>query len=391
MDKCPTVLIVDDEPFNVDYLEQELEDIECETISAENGREALDQVMSQFPDLILLDIMMPEMDGFEVLTHLKNDERLREIPVIVISALDDTSNVVKGIEMGAEDYISKPFDPVLLHARVNACLEKKRIRDREAQVRRQMDQELARAWQVQSGFLPRELPDIPGWHFAATLQPSQQTSGDFYDLIPLPNDKLGILIADVAGKGVGAGLSMVLSRTLIRTFAVQYHARPDTVLEAANERILADLTTNQAVTVFYGILDVATGTLTYCNAGHCPPYLCRRTDAYDGSPEIETLLQTSTPLGVRQDAAWERRAVRINPGEALILYTDGLIDAQNAQGVHFGQERLLAPLRSRALFQAQQGGSAQALQDAVIAQMSDFVGDAPQLDDIALTILVRDK
>lgn len=386
MDRRPTILIVDDEPFNVDYLEQELEDIECETISAENGREALDKVLNQLPDLILLDIMMPEIDGFEVLTHLKEDERLREIPVIVISALDDTSSVVKGIEMGAEDYLSKPFDPVLLYARVNACLEKKRIRDREAQVRRQLDQELAQAWQVQSGFLPRELPDLPGWQFSATLQPSSQTSGDFYDLIPLPNDKLGILIADVEGKGVGAGLSMVLSRTLIRTFAVQYHARPDTVLEAANERILADLTTNQAVTVFYGILDVATGTLTYCNAGHCPPYLCRKQDASNpsGTSEIEMLPQIGTPLGVRQDATWDRRAIRINPGETLVLYTDGLTDAQDSRQRPFGEERLLETVG------AQAGNSASKIQDALMAQMSAFVGDAPQLDDIALTILVRE-
>ena len=120
----PTILIVDDEPFNVDYLEQELEDIECETISAGNGPEALKRVAESVPDLILLDIMMPKMDGFQVLARLKADEKLREVPVIVVSALNDTRNVARGIEMGAEDYLPKPFDPVLLHARVNACTRK---------------------------------------------------------------------------------------------------------------------------------------------------------------------------------------------------------------------------------------------------------------------------
>jgi len=320
------------------------------------------------------------------LAHLKGDERLREIPVIVISALDDTSNVVKGIEMGAEDYLPKPFDPVLLQARVNACLEKKRMRDREAQCRHQLDQESALAWQVQAGFLPRQLPEIPGWQLAATLQPSSQTSGDFYDVIQLPNDKLGILIADVTGKGMEAGLFMVLSRTLIRTYAAQYHARPDSVLSAANRRILADIDTSQSVSAFYGILDVATGTLTYCNAGHSPPYLCRRQDASNphGRPIVEALRRTGMPLGIVQDAKWERRAVRIAPGDMLILYTDGLTDAQDPRQRPFGEEQLLETVRT------QSGCSALSVQEALISQVREFVGDAPQLDDIALAIVVRE-
>jgi serine phosphatase RsbU (regulator of sigma subunit) len=385
MGKRPVILIVDDEPFNVDYLEQELEDIECETTTAGNGREALEQVAAQVPDLILLDIMMPQMDGYQVLERLKADEKLREIPVIVVSALNDTRNVVKGIEMGADDYLPKPFDPVLLHARVSACLEKKEIRDREAQYRRQLDQEVALGRQVQAGFLPRGLPDIPGWQFAAALQPSSQASGDFYDVIRLPNDRLGILIADVTGKGMGAGLFMVLSRTLIRTYAVQYHARPDSVLGAANQRILADIDTNQSVAVFYGILDVATGTLTYCNAGHSPPYLCRMQDASNpgGRPVVEALPRTGMSLGIARDVAWERRAVRIAPGDTLILYTDGLTDAQDPRQRPFGEERLLATVR------AQSGRSAQSIQEAMMAQVREFMDDAPQVDDITLVTLVR--
>jgi serine phosphatase RsbU (regulator of sigma subunit) len=239
---------------------------------------------------------------------------------------------------------------------------------------------------VQAGFLPRQLPDIPGWQLAATLQPSSQTSGDFYDVIQLPNDKLGILIADVTGKGMEAGLFMVLSRTLIRTFAAQYHARPDSVLNAANERILADIDTNQSVSVFYGILDVARGTLTYCNSGHSPPYLCRRQDTSNpnGRPVVEALSRTGMPLGIVQDATWERRAVRIDPGDTLILYTDGLTDAQDPRGRPFGERRLLATVR------AQSDCSAQGIEKALMSQVHEFVGDAPQLDDIALAIVARE-
>src|SRR5215208_2012780 len=125
----PTILIVDDEPFNVDYLEQELEELNYNIIKASNGKEALDQVKSQEPDLILLDIMMPVMDGFAALEQLKADPRMRHIPVIVISAMNDLESVVKGIQQGAEDYLPKPFEPTLLHARISASLEKKMLRD----------------------------------------------------------------------------------------------------------------------------------------------------------------------------------------------------------------------------------------------------------------------
>lgn len=131
MHEPPKILIVDDEPFNVDYLEQELQECGYQTVSAANGQAALIQVNAENPDLVLLDIMMPIMDGFGVLARLKGDDALRNIPVIVISALSDMPSVVRGIKQGAEDYLPKPFDETLLHARISASLEKKKFRDQE--------------------------------------------------------------------------------------------------------------------------------------------------------------------------------------------------------------------------------------------------------------------
>ena len=150
MDKKPLILIVDDEPFNVDYLEQELEDLEYDTIAAGNGQEALDQVAAHAPDMILLDIMMPIMDGFTTLGHLKADKLWRDIPVVVISAMSDMNSVVRGIELGAEDYLPKPFDPVLLEARLSAGLEKKRLRDQEVEYLQQVEKLTDAAAAVQS-------------------------------------------------------------------------------------------------------------------------------------------------------------------------------------------------------------------------------------------------
>lgn len=127
----PKILIVDDEPFNVDYLEQELQERGYQTVSARNGQQALAQVHAENPDLVLLDIMMPVMDGFQVLARLNENANTRDVPVIIISAMSDMASVVKGIQQGAEDYLPKPFDETLLHARIGASLEKKKLRDQE--------------------------------------------------------------------------------------------------------------------------------------------------------------------------------------------------------------------------------------------------------------------
>ena len=268
---------------------------------------------------------------------------------------------------------------MLLKARIGACLEKKRLRDREVLYLRRINQELDLAWQIQSGFLPLELPAIPGWQLAATLKPSRETSGDFYDLIPLPSGRLGILVADVADKGMGAALFMVLSRTLIHTYTVQYPAQPELVFSTTNRRILADTDTIQFVTVFYGILDPAAGTLTYCNAGHVPPYLL----SAQGGDAVQTLRRTGPLLGIFEDATWEQKTVQFAPGDALVLYTDGITDAEDRKGVFFGQERLLE------VVEANRGRSAQDVQAPLLAEVHKFVGDAPQFDDIALMVVVR--
>jgi PAS domain S-box-containing protein len=242
-----------------------------------------------------------------------------------------------------------------------------------------VEQELALAWQIQASFLPDDLPDVHGWQLTATLEPARETSGDFYDLIPLANGRLGIVIADVAGKGVGAALYMAVSRTLIRTYAVEYDTQPELALGAANRRILMDTHARLFVTVFYGVLDPATGTLTYCNAGHNPPYLlsARNGDA------VQTLDRTGIPLGIFEDMTWEQRTVQLAPGDMLVLYTDGVTEAQNVQEAFFGKERLLEVARTNL------GRPAQDVQEILIAEVHEFVGDAPQFDDITLMVIVR--
>jgi sigma-B regulation protein RsbU (phosphoserine phosphatase) len=355
--------------------------LSCDTRLATDGRQALEEIAARAPDLVLLDIMMPEMDGFEVLARLKDNEAWREIPVIVISAVDDIDSVARGIRMGAEDYLTKPFEPIVLQARIVASLERKRLRDRELLHMQRINEELALAWQVQSGFLPAPLPAVPGWQLAAALQPSRETSGDFYDFIALPEGKLGILVADVSDKGMGAALFMVLSRTLMRTFAAD-SSSPREVLRDTNRRILADIHTDQFVTAFYGILDPVSGTLDYCSAGHTPAYVL---SAHGGGGVAHSMPCSGMPLGVLEDEDWEQRTVQMTCGDSLVIYTDGVTDAQDPRGEFFGSPRLCQVL------QANLGGSALDVQRSLLSALAEFVQGAPQTDDITVAVVVREQ
>ena len=243
-------------------------------------------------------------------------------------------------------------------------------------------QELALAGEIQASFLPGALPDVAGWQLAARLEPARETSGDFYDFIPLPNGKLGIVIADVVDKGMGAALYMALCRTLIRTYAVEYDTQPDLVFSLANRRILLDTHTKLFVTVFYGILDPSSGTLIYCNAGHNPPYFLR---AQEGDDPVQLLRGTGLPLGVFNNVAWEQASIHIASGDTLLLYTDGISEAQDRQEIFFGDEQLLELARRNL------GRTAQDIQNALLAEVHAFMGDAPQLDDITLIVIVRES
>jgi sigma-B regulation protein RsbU (phosphoserine phosphatase) len=242
-------------------------------------------------------------------------------------------------------------------------------------------QELALAGRVQASLLPVEPPRISGWQIAATWHPAKETSGDFYDLIPLPGKRLGLVIADVVDKGMGAALLMALSRTLIRSYASEFPEEPERLLHVVNQRIISDLNAGLFVTLFYGVLEPRSGKLTYCNAGHPPPQIITR----DNSDAHEALFRTGIPLGISDEAVWERAIVHVPAGGLLILYTDGVTDALNQRGEFFGEKQLLDLVRSRF------GLSAREIQDALISGVFAFAGSEPQVDDITLMILSRDS
>lgn len=273
-----------------------------------------------------------------------------------------------------------------LAAQIGSMVQSARIYA-QTQAHEKIARELAIAGQIQASFLPSDVPVLSGWQLAVTLEPANETSGDFYDFIPLPGGQLGMVVADVSDKGMGAALYMALSRTLIRTYAAEYPARPDLVLSATSSRILADARAGLFVTAFYGILDPETGVLTYCNAGHNPPYLLDR----HGKNPVQTLEKTGMALGAIEDTTWKADTTRIEPGQVLFLYTDGITDTQDLQGEFFGRDRLLERLQAQVVVPKLQKHAAQHIQESLSASVRQFRRDAPQFDDMTFMVLVRDS
>ncbi len=263
-------------------------------------------------------------------------------------------------------------------ARTETHLALRRLQAGLESANRRFARELALAGRVQASFLPGQMPAIAGWEFAARLQPARETSGDFYDIVRLPEGRLGLLIADVVDKGVPAALLMAMSWSLIWTYATQHPDSPDTVFAAVNRSLTLHLGGNQFLTAFYGVLDPGSGKLVYANAGQPPPlFLSAQGDA------VKRLVLTGPPLGVLEDARWRTAEISVAEGDLLVMYTDGVTDARAGDGLLFGGERLLATVRQQA------GLPATTARDGILREVEGFAGGEAQFDDIALLVMTR--
>lgn len=250
-------------------------------------------------------------------------------------------------------------------------------------------QELALAGRMQASLLPGAPPQVAGWQIAATLRPARETSGDFYDFMSLPGGRLGLVVADVTDKGMAAALYMALCRTLLRTYAAEYPHQPDLALAAVNQRLLADTDAGLFVTLFYGILDPVAGTLTYCNAGHHPPYVFQppagESVGGDGDgADITPLAGRGIALGVVSEPRWGHSTVELPHGGLLLMYTDGVVDALSPEGERFGVEQMLDVACSLA---DRPAGEVQA---RLVAELQQFMGHEPQFDDVTLVAVRRE-
>jgi sigma-B regulation protein RsbU (phosphoserine phosphatase) len=374
------ILIVDDSPANLRLLSQILSKRGYHVRAVTSGLRALASIDIHLPDLILLDIRMPEMDGYELCQQLKTNPRSKDIPILFISALDDIQDKVKAFETGGVDYITKPFQLEEVIARVETHLSIRKLQRNLEEANRRMESEMSLAAKVQASFMHKSLPAVPGLHLSVSLIPAQLTSGDFYDIFQLPGNSLGIVIADVVDKGVGAALYMAMSIALLRAYSMEHLEHPEQVCQAVNQRLLEYAGANHFVTVFYGIFDPKSGNLVYCNAGHPPPLLLSpsKPSAYDW------LKNTGVPLGVIEDATWQQANTQLSPGDTLVLFTDGIIEAESADHQFYGLEKLVNTTKEHV------GKPAAVIRDIVLESVNEFTVGTTLADDIALIVLVRD-
>ena len=381
------IMVVDDVEVNRDLLSRRLQRMGHVVTTANDGQEALDLTRDPSWDLIMLDVMMPVLDGIGALTALKASEATRHIPVIMISANTELETVVKCIELGAEDYLPKPFDPVLLRARVGASLEKKRLRDREQARSKRMQKELEVGARIQRDFLPESLPTVPGYEFAARFEPAREVGGDFYDAFRLPDGAVALVLGDVCDKGVGAALFMALFRSLIR--AVSASQVGSHTVEMLEMRVLHAVTVtndyianthgraNMFATLFVGALDPATGTIAYVNGGHEPPRVVR----VNGT--VRTMLPPTGPaVGMLPEIPFTAGTIVLQPGETLLVLTDGITESRAPNGMLFGDDATDALLTEPA-------DSADILLDRVLDAVHAHAAGDPAADDVTLLAVRR--
>jgi phosphoserine phosphatase RsbU/P len=354
--KTASILVVDDVSANLQVLSGMLKERGYKVRPVPSGELALRAARKDPPDLILLDINMPEMNGFEVCRHLKADQALRGIPVIFISALNENLDKVNAFAMGGVDYITKPFQMEELHARVETHLKLRRLQveleesnSRLERINGRMSRDLEAAARIQKTFLPSSAPAVPGLEFAWCYRPCDELAGDALNIIPLGGNLVGLYILDVSGHGVSAALlSVTLSRLLsppsepssilIRNrehlAVTALEARPPAdVADRLNQLFPFDTATEQFATLLYGVLDLSTGDFRHVSAGHPGPIIL---PAHGPPVTVET---PGFPIGL-SDEVYCERSVHLAAGDRLYLYSDGLTEAMNSGGEAFGDARL---------------------------------------------------
>lgn len=375
------ILVVDDAPTNVQILSASVREKGYQVSVAVNGMQALERVDKLRPDLVLLDIVMPELDGIAVLERMKASAENRHIPVIMISALDEMEKVVRCIEMGAEDYLPKPFNPTLLHARLQACLEKKSLRDAEREhlriieeTQHRLEKELGEAARYVRSILPDATsePLCVDWRY----QPSTELGGDAFGYHWIDPDHFAIYLLDVCGHGVGASLLSVTAINVIRSGALPNtdFRDPGAVLSGLNNAFLMERQNDMYFTLWYGVYHAPSRMLKYSGGGH-PPALLLHPDG-PGPAQSTQLRYPGMIIGAVEDVAYAAQAVEVPPGSTLLVLCDGCYEILDPQGdvmdfetfEQFMQENVTAP---------------DAL-DRLLAWIQDRHGEGPLDDDFSI-------
>jgi sigma-B regulation protein RsbU (phosphoserine phosphatase) len=395
-----TVLIVDDEELNRDGLARRLQRHDYDVAVARSGREAIELLGGRRFDLVLLDIMMPGMNGLEVLKFLRRVDSLVDLPIIMVTAKGESEDMVEALELGANDYVTKPLDFPVALARIRTQLALRRAVAQVKELEGKLDahnrelreategltagndrhtRDLEAAAQVQRAFLPVLPSEVSGARFAWAFQPCGQLAGDYLNVFRLDDRHAGLCVLDVAGHGVAAALlSAILSQLLTRVAGASggVVVPPAEVVHRLARELTPEATAGHTFSLLYGVLALDTGEFRFVSAGHPGP-----VHLTEDKPPAK-LEVTGFPFGVG-GGEYKEQTVPLKPGDRLVLYSDGLIGVRNGEGEHFGTRRLLASLDE---------GRRLPLADALgglVRAVEGWRGDSPRQDDVSILLVER--
>ena len=375
------ILVVEDSITQAVAIQRILTAQGWEVALSRNGKEGLERIPDFQPDIVITDLVMPEMDGFEMCKALKESPQ-KHIPVILLSAIGEIESKIKGLNVGADDYLTKPVRELELMARISSTMRIKQYQDQLQQalqdqrnLNRQMLEGLAQAKVTQSALLPSSMPSFPGIRIAAKYVPMEQIGGDIYDVVELGDSHLGFFIGDVTGHGIPAALISFMVLSLFRTFCENTPGSPDNTLRKLNDFLCDKIEAGKYLTAWYGILDKSNHTLRYSSAGHPHGFLIRHE-----SLEVELLDTPGIALGLfpSNKIDVQSRLVELHPGDKVFIYTDGIIEITGRNDQPFGQrnfQKLLLELCHL---------SVEEWLEAVYAHVLSYSGSLTFNDDIAL-------
>ena len=375
------ILVVDDEPdlepLMLQRMRRSIRVGLYEFVFAHNGVEALQKLNEDEDiDMVLSDINMPQMDGLTLLEQIPYvDPNIRSV---IVSAYGDMKNIRTAMNRGAFDFVTKPLDFEDLRVTIDRTL-RHLVEWREALSSRDklvaLQNELEVASKMQQSILPTQFPGGPGYQVFGSMEPARNVGGDFFDVVPLENGRVGLAIADVSDKGVPAALFMMSSRTLLKGAAIGV-GEPGEVLRETNDLLHEDNKASMFVTLLYTVYDPATGELTYANGGHNPPIVVHA----DGTSTLFPLTG-GIALGMVPGIEYRQDTLTLLPGDTAIFYTDGVTEAMNSASEEFGLHRL------RDLFVGSPPKNPKQANEAIFEAVRAFAGDAEQSDDVTCLTL----
>ncbi len=372
------ILLVDDTKANLDVLGALLESEGYRIILAPSGEIALRSAAKAQPALILLDVMMPGMDGYEVCRRLKADAATAEIPVVFITANDQLEGLVTGFEAGGVDYIHKPFRDREVLMRVRNILLTRHLFAQNRAYQQQMESELKTAHELQMGLMPSAPPELKGFAVAASCTPAEQVGGDFFQYFAQDDGSLAIALADVTGHAMAAAVPVMTFSGVLES-KMELGVPPAELLGRLNRSIHRILANRTLVCFLMAWLDPAQRTLVWANGG-CP-YPLHYCAATKQSSELNS--GGAYPLGARGDAKYPLGHLELKKDDRLVFYSDGLIETQNEAGELFGEERLSACVTAA----ARAGLCAEELRRKIAAARRDFAGQVAPEDDCTIIVI----